>query len=183
MQFQSLRNLCVIAGAFFCRADEFICNNTLCKLHTWVCDGKDDCGDNSDEDIDMCGGLKLSLARFPLKTIDAYFIRHYYFLFSKREYFIVISYETSSSYLFYFFFKDISISFWCLFISSKTPLPSDKAIPLQKWSRVSTHRPSLQQSGWLWWQLRWRRVWWAQNAPIWISYWIYTKQICMRKYN
>uniref|UniRef100_A0A3Q1FTS4 Low density lipoprotein receptor-related protein 1Ba n=1 Tax=Acanthochromis polyacanthus TaxID=80966 RepID=A0A3Q1FTS4_9TELE len=40
--------------AFFCRADEFICNNTLCKLHTWVCDGKDDCGDNSDEDIDMC---------------------------------------------------------------------------------------------------------------------------------
>uniref|UniRef100_A0A3P9M179 Low density lipoprotein receptor-related protein 1Bb n=1 Tax=Oryzias latipes TaxID=8090 RepID=A0A3P9M179_ORYLA len=41
-------------GATFCRADEFICNNTLCKLHIWVCDGKDDCGDNSDEDIDMC---------------------------------------------------------------------------------------------------------------------------------
>uniref|UniRef100_A0A3Q2Y480 Low density lipoprotein receptor-related protein 1Ba n=1 Tax=Hippocampus comes TaxID=109280 RepID=A0A3Q2Y480_HIPCM len=40
--------------AFFCRADEFMCNNTLCKLHTWVCDGKDDCGDNSDEDADMC---------------------------------------------------------------------------------------------------------------------------------
>lgn len=51
----------VVSGAFFCRADEFICNNTLCKLHTWVCDGKDDCGDNSDEDADMCGGLKLSL--------------------------------------------------------------------------------------------------------------------------
>uniref|UniRef100_A0A8C6WZR3 Low density lipoprotein receptor-related protein 1Bb n=1 Tax=Neogobius melanostomus TaxID=47308 RepID=A0A8C6WZR3_9GOBI len=44
-------------GAFFCRADEFICNNTLCKLHTWVCDGKDDCGDNSDEDADMCAKL------------------------------------------------------------------------------------------------------------------------------
>ncbi|KAA8588336.1 hypothetical protein FQN60_001530 [Etheostoma spectabile] len=44
-------------GAFFCRADEFICNNTLCKLHTWVCDGKDDCGDNSDEDRDMCAKL------------------------------------------------------------------------------------------------------------------------------
>uniref|UniRef100_A0A8D2ZZH8 EGF-like domain-containing protein n=1 Tax=Scophthalmus maximus TaxID=52904 RepID=A0A8D2ZZH8_SCOMX len=44
-------------GAFFCRADEFICNNTLCKLHTWVCDGKDDCGDNSDEDIDTCAKL------------------------------------------------------------------------------------------------------------------------------
>eukprot|EP00066_Takifugu_rubripes_P020818 XP_011610084.1 PREDICTED: low-density lipoprotein receptor-related protein 1B [Takifugu rubripes] len=41
-------------GASFCRADEFICNNTLCKLHMWVCDGRDDCGDNSDEDADMC---------------------------------------------------------------------------------------------------------------------------------
>uniref|UniRef100_A0A8C5HWA1 EGF-like domain-containing protein n=1 Tax=Gouania willdenowi TaxID=441366 RepID=A0A8C5HWA1_GOUWI len=45
---------CSQGVSFFCRADEFICNNTLCKLHTWVCDGKDDCGDNSDEDVDMC---------------------------------------------------------------------------------------------------------------------------------
>lgn len=68
----------VIAGAFFCRADEFICNNTLCKLHTWMCDGKDDCGDNSDEDIDMCGGLNCHSEGFSLKKIDAYFIRHYF---------------------------------------------------------------------------------------------------------
>ncbi|XP_064182725.1 low-density lipoprotein receptor-related protein 1B-like isoform X2 [Anguilla rostrata] len=45
-------------GAYTCRADEFICNNTLCKLHVWVCDGEDDCGDNSDEDPEMC-------AKFP----------------------------------------------------------------------------------------------------------------------
>lgn len=63
-----------IAAAFFCRADEFICNNTLCKLHTWVCDGKDDCGDNSDEDADMCGGLRLSLTRIFFEADDAYFI-------------------------------------------------------------------------------------------------------------
>uniref|UniRef100_A0AAR2L6Z9 EGF-like domain-containing protein n=1 Tax=Pygocentrus nattereri TaxID=42514 RepID=A0AAR2L6Z9_PYGNA len=44
-------------GAFFCRPDEFICNNTLCKLHSCVCDGEDDCGDNSDEDADMCAKL------------------------------------------------------------------------------------------------------------------------------
>uniref|UniRef100_A0A8K9V081 EGF-like domain-containing protein n=1 Tax=Oncorhynchus mykiss TaxID=8022 RepID=A0A8K9V081_ONCMY len=44
-------------GIFFCRPDEFICNNTLCKLHAWVCDGKDDCGDNSDEDTEMCAKL------------------------------------------------------------------------------------------------------------------------------
>nr|XP_055074200.1 low-density lipoprotein receptor-related protein 1B-like isoform X3 [Misgurnus anguillicaudatus] len=44
-------------GLSACRADEFICNNTLCKLLVWVCDGEDDCGDNSDEDADMCGKL------------------------------------------------------------------------------------------------------------------------------
>ncbi|KAL2302099.1 hypothetical protein Nmel_009509, partial [Mimus melanotis] len=37
-----------------CRADEFLCNNSLCKLHFWVCDGEDDCGDNSDEVAEMC---------------------------------------------------------------------------------------------------------------------------------
>ncbi|KAG1968578.1 low-density lipoprotein receptor-related protein 1B [Pimephales promelas] len=49
--------------AFFCRPDEFICNNTLCKLHVWVCDGEDDCGDNSDEDSEMCAKLPCPPAR------------------------------------------------------------------------------------------------------------------------
>uniref|UniRef100_A0A803TQP0 LDL receptor related protein 1B n=1 Tax=Anolis carolinensis TaxID=28377 RepID=A0A803TQP0_ANOCA len=34
--------------------DEFLCNNSLCKLHFWVCDGEDDCGDNSDELAEIC---------------------------------------------------------------------------------------------------------------------------------
>ncbi|MGH0159378.1 UNVERIFIED_CONTAM: hypothetical protein FKN15_037173 [Acipenser sinensis] len=42
---------------YTCRADEFVCNNTLCKLHVWVCDGEDDCGDNSDENPEMCAKL------------------------------------------------------------------------------------------------------------------------------
>lgn len=42
-------------GGNICRADEFLCNNSLCKLHFWVCDGEDDCGDNSDEAPDLCG--------------------------------------------------------------------------------------------------------------------------------
>lgn len=46
-----------LAAAHSCRADEFICTNTLCKLYIWVCDGEDDCGDNSDEDSDMCAKL------------------------------------------------------------------------------------------------------------------------------
>ncbi|XP_077129136.1 low-density lipoprotein receptor-related protein 1B isoform X2 [Ranitomeya variabilis] len=45
-------------GENICRADEFLCNNTLCKLHIWLCDGEDDCGDNSDEVPEMC-------AKFP----------------------------------------------------------------------------------------------------------------------
>uniref|UniRef100_A0AAR2M5Q5 EGF-like domain-containing protein n=1 Tax=Pygocentrus nattereri TaxID=42514 RepID=A0AAR2M5Q5_PYGNA len=41
-------------GGLTCRPDEFVCNNTLCKLLVWLCDGEDDCGDNSDEDSEMC---------------------------------------------------------------------------------------------------------------------------------
>lgn len=67
--------ICVIAGAFFCRADELICNNTLCKLHTWVCDGKDDCGDNSDEDADMCGGFRVSLTRLSFEDSQYIFYK------------------------------------------------------------------------------------------------------------
>ncbi|XP_021325253.1 low-density lipoprotein receptor-related protein 1B isoform X1 [Danio rerio] len=44
-------------GSLSCRADEFVCNNTLCKLLVWLCDGEDDCGDNSDEDAHMCEKL------------------------------------------------------------------------------------------------------------------------------
>ncbi|TRY82421.1 hypothetical protein DNTS_016378 [Danionella cerebrum] len=43
--------------SMLCRADEFVCNNTLCKLLVWLCDGEDDCGDNSDEDPLMCEKL------------------------------------------------------------------------------------------------------------------------------
>uniref|UniRef100_A0A8C6XVP1 LDL receptor related protein 1B n=1 Tax=Naja naja TaxID=35670 RepID=A0A8C6XVP1_NAJNA len=41
-------------GRNICRADEFLCNNSLCKLYFWVCDGEDDCGDNSDEFPEIC---------------------------------------------------------------------------------------------------------------------------------
>ncbi|XP_069472627.1 low-density lipoprotein receptor-related protein 1B isoform X1 [Ambystoma mexicanum] len=42
------------SGGNICKSDEFLCNNTRCKLHIWICDGEDDCGDNSDEVPEMC---------------------------------------------------------------------------------------------------------------------------------
>lgn len=38
----------------YCPPDEFQCNNTLCKPLSWKCDGEDDCGDNSDENPELC---------------------------------------------------------------------------------------------------------------------------------
>ena len=38
----------------YCSEDKFQCGNHLCVRHTDLCDGRDDCGDGSDEDEDMC---------------------------------------------------------------------------------------------------------------------------------
>ncbi|XP_054277887.1 very low-density lipoprotein receptor-like isoform X3 [Macrosteles quadrilineatus] len=59
------RNLLVDAGNFVldkmtpdmiqdCSLRQFKCNNTKCVQLTWMCDGEDDCGDNSDEDHMEC---------------------------------------------------------------------------------------------------------------------------------
>lgn len=42
-----------------CPLDEFQCNNTLCKPLAWKCDGEDDCGDNSDENPEVCSEYSL----------------------------------------------------------------------------------------------------------------------------
>ena len=43
-----------------CPNDHFICRNKRCLLPSFKCDGKDDCGDNSDEN-DGCIGICMSL--------------------------------------------------------------------------------------------------------------------------
>lgn len=67
----------MITGAFFCRPDEFVCNNTLCKLHSWVCDGEDDCGDNSDEDVELCGEKSNSDSKATVLIVHSYSINLY----------------------------------------------------------------------------------------------------------
>lgn len=71
----------------------------------------------------------------------------------------------------------MSINLLCV-INRKTSLPTYKAIPLQKWPCLSAYRPSLQQSGWVWWQFRRGRVWWAQEIWSWCcSQQLYTVNI------
>ena len=37
-----------------CRPDQFKCNNGKCVMKSLICDNIDDCGDNSDEEDDLC---------------------------------------------------------------------------------------------------------------------------------
>lgn len=41
-------------GGRWCPQDEFECSNHLCVSQSWVCDGVDDCGDRSDEQLSLC---------------------------------------------------------------------------------------------------------------------------------
>lgn len=42
-----------------CPELHFKCSNGHCVHRLWVCDGKDDCGDNTDEDRVACGNIIL----------------------------------------------------------------------------------------------------------------------------
>lgn len=39
-----------------CAARQFQCDNNRCVPLTWVCEGENDCGDNSDEKPSLCKG-------------------------------------------------------------------------------------------------------------------------------
>ena len=41
-------------GGRWCPDHQFQCKNLLCVNQNWVCDGFNDCGDRSDEDLSLC---------------------------------------------------------------------------------------------------------------------------------
>lgn len=46
-----------VRGIQPCGAKQFQCDNAHCVPWTWVCDGNDDCDDNSDESAALCKGM------------------------------------------------------------------------------------------------------------------------------
>ena len=46
-----------------CHRKHFKCNNKRCAKASLVCDGKNDCGDNSDETVGCTGKLVLIIKR------------------------------------------------------------------------------------------------------------------------
>ena len=51
-----------------CPIGKFLCDNGKCIYHAFICDGHNDCGDNSDEQ-EVCGGKWVTTEKF-LKKQD-----------------------------------------------------------------------------------------------------------------
>lgn len=47
-----------------CMQRQFHCTNGRCIPNAWVCEGENDCGDNSDEAPALCKGRKLMIFNF-----------------------------------------------------------------------------------------------------------------------
>uniref|UniRef100_T1I525 Uncharacterized protein n=1 Tax=Rhodnius prolixus TaxID=13249 RepID=T1I525_RHOPR len=54
---ETLEGLIGNGSSVECKLRQFRCNNTKCVQLSWMCDGENDCGDNSDETAPQCAGF------------------------------------------------------------------------------------------------------------------------------
>jgi hypothetical protein len=73
-----------------CEADQFKCPNGKCILVEWVCDGVNDCGDDSDEDTSICHNQQATEGKY-----QCIFIAPLFPNIENSEYFTNVWYSVS----------------------------------------------------------------------------------------
>lgn len=78
-----IKTIWFFADPVTCFGNRFRCNNGHCIFHGWVCDGDDDCGDNSDEDASLtCGMITFSvMCPISYSTILLWLVRFFFLSF------------------------------------------------------------------------------------------------------